>query len=194
LKSHRRNYMTSQAGFTLIEVIIASAIGAMLLAGLSNVVLSGIKAWSTANNRVAASTEVRSFQFVAYDDFARSTVPTLPPGCGTQASPCTTQPLVLVGTLASNSVPPVMSANYQVTYTWDGTDFVDRDLGGNPRHAATDVSAFSWYVDTTGPNPTVVVSLTVTVPRASISGTQAAAFLGDPYSETQVFLFYPRLN
>jgi hypothetical protein len=69
-------------------------------------------------------------------------------------------------------------ASFQVSYTWDGSNFLDRAIAstGVSEHAATNVTAFSWYIDT---DATVVVSLTVTV---------------QSYSESQTFRFDPRLE
>jgi prepilin-type N-terminal cleavage/methylation domain-containing protein len=168
----------SQAGYTLVELIIALAISGFLMVALTSVVLTAVRAAATASNRVEASGQIRSFQSFAADDFARSGVPD-GGGCGTPATPCTTQPIVLVGTQVSNSTQPAAST-VQVTYTWDGSSFVDRQVGGGEAiHAATDVTAFLWYVDSSAAHPTVVVSVTVKV------GT---------YSESQEFRFYPRLN
>lgn len=165
-----------QDGYTLVEVIITLAISSLLMSVLVSVILTTTRAFTTATGRVEASSQIRNFGFVAYDDFAQSGVPS-GTGCGTPASPCTTQPLVLTGISASNSPTPTFAA-YQVTYTWDGSDLLDRQLAstGSTTHAATNVTAFSWYVDT---NSTVVVSLTVTV------GT---------YQQSQTFRFLPRLN
>jgi hypothetical protein len=81
---------------------------------------------------------------------------------------------VLIGYQVSNSTP--VPATFQVTYTWDkDAGFLDRAVArGSTAHAATDVSAFSWYVDA---NSTVVVNMTVTV---------------QAYSQSQTFRFYPR--
>lgn len=168
-----------QGGFTLVEVIIALAIGVLLLSVVSSIVLTAWRASSIAGSRVEASSQVRSFEQFAYDDFASSGAPATG-SCGTPSSPCTTQPLVLDGIQASNSTPPVTSP-YQVTYTWDGSDVLDRQVGsGGPlMHAATNVSAFSWYVDTATSSSTVVVKMTVTV---------------GAYSQSQTFKFYPRMN
>jgi prepilin-type N-terminal cleavage/methylation domain-containing protein len=168
----------SQAGYTLVEVIIASAIGAILMAALTSVILTSVQATNTARSRVEASSQIRSFQFFARDDFAYSSLP-VPNGCGTAANPCTTQPIVLSGLRASNSTTPV-AAPYTTTYTWDGSAFVDRQAGSAPAdHAAIDVTAFSWYLAGTAPKQSVIVAMTVTV-----SG----------YSESQTLAFYPEVN
>ncbi len=166
-----------QGGFTLVELVITSALSVIVMSALAEVILTTVRAGSVATSRVEASSQIRNFEYRAYDDFARSAVPA-PGGCGTPANPCTTTPLTLSGTQVSNSVPPVAAA-YQVTYAWDGSAFLDRSGGGALTHMATNVSSFSWYVDGAPPNQTVVVSLTVTVQR---------------YSESQTFRFYPRLN
>jgi prepilin-type N-terminal cleavage/methylation domain-containing protein len=167
-----------QAGYTLVEVVITVAIGAVVMGALTSVILTSVRAADTASSRVEASAEIRNFEFFAYDDFAASKVQA---GIScTQQSPCTTQPLVLSGTRVSNTNPPV-SGPIDVTYTWDGSSSLDRESSGSGGgiHIATDVSAFAWYIDTSGTFPTVVIQLTITVRS---------------YSESQNFLFYPRLN
>ncbi|TMG69190.1 MAG: prepilin-type N-terminal cleavage/methylation domain-containing protein [Chloroflexi bacterium] len=152
----QRSYLRGQGGFTLVELIVSVAIGALLLSALTSVVLTSWRGATVASSRVEASSQIRNFEYFAYDDFARSGIP------NGSACPCTTQPLLLSG----------------VTYTWDGGSFLDRAVAstGATEHAATDVSAFTWYVDT---NSTVVVSLTITI---------------QAYSESQTFRFYPRVN
>ena len=172
MKSRSRS--SSQAGYTLVEVIIALAIGALLMVALTSVIFTAVKATSVASNQVEASAEVRNFEYYAYDDFARSSLPSA--GTCTPSSPCTTQPLTLSGIQVTNTTAQPQPVT--VSYTWDGTANLDRSVGGSgsSRHTATDVTAFDWYVDT---NSTVVVSMTVTV------GT---------YSETETFRFYPRMS
>src|SRR4029077_10301156 len=129
--------------------------------GLTSVIYTSVHANDIASSRVEASSQIRSFQFFAYDDFAHSDIPDSS-GCGTEGDPCTTEPIVLSGPQVANSIDPV-PAPYQVSYSWDGAGLLDRTITGDlPIHAAVDVSAFSWYVDGTAPNQTVVVSMTVT--------------------------------
>jgi prepilin-type N-terminal cleavage/methylation domain-containing protein len=173
-----RRYLRGQGGYTLVEVIIASAIGAILMGGLTSVIMTSVRAGNVASSRIETSSQIRSFQFFAYDDFARSSVPS-PSGCGTVDDPCTTEPIELSGQQVPNTTTPV-PAPYDVSYTWDGDSFVDRQSNANPAaHAAVDVTQFSWYVDGTAPNQTVVVSMTVTVRS---------------YSESQTLRFYPRVD
>jgi prepilin-type N-terminal cleavage/methylation domain-containing protein len=169
------SYARSQDGYTLIEVVIASAIGAILMTALTSVVLTSVGAANIATSRVEASSQIRNFEFFAYDDFARSPMPN-PNGCvGSPPTQCT---IGLSGVQASNSPTPV-TAPYPVTYSWDvGTGFLERVVGSNPAiHAATNVIAFSYYDD--APTRTVVVSLTVKV---------------QSYTEYQTFRFYPRVG
>jgi prepilin-type N-terminal cleavage/methylation domain-containing protein len=180
LKKSMAAYAHSQGGYTLVEVVVAVAIGAILMTALTSVILTATKSATIATSRIEASGQIRNFEFFAYDDFALSGVP-VPSGCGTVGNPCTTQPIVLSGKQASNSVTPVM-ADYSVTYTWVGSAFLDRQVGPDPAsavHMATNVTDFSWYVDVSAPHPTVVVNLTVTV---------------QSYSQSQTWLFYPRVN
>jgi prepilin-type N-terminal cleavage/methylation domain-containing protein len=169
------SYAHSQAGYTLIEVVIASAIGAILMTALTSVILTSVGAANIATSRVEASSQIRNFEFFAYDDFARSPMPS-PNGCvGLPPTQCT---IALTGFQASNSTTPVTAA-YPVTYTWDVVSgFLDRAVGSNPAiHAATNVIAFSYSDDVA--TRTVVVSLTVKV---------------QSYTEYQTFRFYPRVG
>jgi prepilin-type N-terminal cleavage/methylation domain-containing protein len=177
VKARLARYGRSQDGFTLVEVVITSAIGLVVMSALTSVILTSYNASKIATSRIEASGEIRNFQFFAHDDFAHSVMPA-PSGCGTQGNPCTS-PIVLSGTQVSNSVAPV-PAPFQVTYTWDGSEILDRQIGGGPAsHMGTDVTSFSWYLDGAAPNQTVVVSLTVTV---------------GAYSESQAFRFNPQVN
>jgi prepilin-type N-terminal cleavage/methylation domain-containing protein len=180
MRSDARGYLRGQGGYTLIELLIASAIAVIVMTGLTSVVLTSWRAVTTATSRVEASSQVRSFEFYARDDFALSSVP-IPSGCaGTAVSPCTTQPIVLQGLQASNAASPSAS-QVHVTYTWDaGTGVLDRQEGAGPSaHAATDVSAFSWYIDGTAPYQTVVTTISITV---------------QSYTETQTLRFHPYVS
>jgi prepilin-type N-terminal cleavage/methylation domain-containing protein len=178
MKTAFMRYAKDQSGYTLVELIVASAIGLFVMTGLTSVVLTTYRAGTTATSRIEASSQIRNFQFEAYDDFALSNLP-VPNGCaGTAASPCTT-PIALQGMQASNAPNPTTSA-YQVTYTWDGSNLLMRQVNGNPAvEAANGVTAFSWYLDGAGSHQIVVVTISVTV---------------QSYTETQVLRFYPRVN
>src|SRR6267143_1037220 len=78
---HRR-----QAGFTLIEVVIASALGLMVMGALTSVVLTTVLSDNIASARVQASAQVRNLQFASYDDFVHARAP-VPSGCGTSGVP-----------------------------------------------------------------------------------------------------------
>lgn len=177
MKATLWRYARSQGGFTLVELLVASAIGLIVLTGLTSLVLTTWRAGAIATSRVEASGQIRSFQFEAYDDFALSGVPTLTSCSAGSPPPCT---IALSGLLASNSAVP-LPASFQVIYVWDGVN-LDRQTGGSAKHAATDVSAFSAYLAGTSPHQTVVVTMTVTIPSVP------------PYSETQTLQFYPRVN
>jgi prepilin-type N-terminal cleavage/methylation domain-containing protein len=169
--------LRSQEGFTLVELLVASAIGVIVMTGLTSVVLTSWRAGSIATGRILASSQIRNFEFAAQDDFALSALPT-PSGCAaTIGSPCTTQVIALQGSRASNAAPPSINP-YSVSYTWDGTGLVFRQVGANsPVEAATNVSAFSWYID--GSSQTVVVTMSVTV---------------QSYTQTQTFRFHTEVN
>ncbi len=163
----------AQAGFTLIELIVATTIGLVVMTALGSVLFTTYQANTIATSRVQASSILGLFQATAHDDFALSSVPPLPGDCGSSAQPCTQQPIQLAGCRG-----PAQS--YRATYTWNsGTKVVARTLNGvSVNAAATGVSDFSWYVDSSAPNKTVVITLTVNV------GT---------YLQTQTLRFYPQV-
>lgn len=170
-----------QAGFTLIELIIATSIGLMIMGALTSVVLTTAQAANTATARIEASAQVRNLQLSANDDFVLSRAPS-PSGCGTSNNPCHTQALVLQGSRMPNTTTGT-AAPYTATYVWNSSSsVVTRQVATGSRVVATNVTAFAWYVDATGASPTVVVSMTVTV-----------AFYNTSYSESQTFRFYPRV-
>lgn len=171
-----QHHAKGQAGYTLVELIITAALGALLMSAIGSIFLTSWRAMNIATSRVEASSQIRNFEYFAYEDFAAATVPSTG-ACGTAAVPCTTEPLTLSAT-AVNGQPPVPSS-YQVTYVWDGSNLVNRQLGSATVHAATNVTSFSWFVDSGTPTPTVVINVTVQE---------------QSYSESQTFRFHPRAN
>lgn len=171
-----------QAGFTLVELIVATAIGTLVMGALVSIVLTVSISSNIATTRADASAQIRNFQLAAYDDLALSSAPT-GSGCGTASNPCTSQPIVLQGMRVPNQVTG-SPGNYSVTYTWSpDTKEVTRQAGTSSRTVTRDVTGFSWYVDTSGDHPVVVVILTVTESTYNAS-----------YSETQTFRFLPRVT
>jgi prepilin-type N-terminal cleavage/methylation domain-containing protein len=171
-----------QAGFTLIELVIATSLGLVVLSALTSVVVTTMLADNTARARVEASTQVRSFQAFADDDFVLAKAPA-PSGCGSSGNPCTTQDLLLQGSRVPNVIGGV-PAPYTVRYAWDaGRQQVTRYTGASSVVIASNVTAYSWFVDRTSAKPTVVVRMTVTI--ATYNAT---------YSESQTFLFSPRIT
>lgn len=171
-----------QAGYTLIELIIASAIGLMVMGALTSIFVTMALGANTATSRVEASSQIRNFQLTAYDDFALSRPPT-PAGCGTPVSPCTTQDMVLTGDRMPNEIGAV-AAPFTARYTWDpNQQSVTRFVGSSSRVAASSVTDYSWYVDQSGQHPVIVVNISVTV-----------GFYNTSYTESQTLLFYPRVT
>lgn len=173
----------AQAGYTLIEVIIATAIGLMVMSALTSVIVTTVIGTNAATSRVEASSQVRTFELSAYDDFALSRPPA-PTGCGTGPGDlCTTQQMTLRGSRMPNQVGGVATP-YTVVYAWDpGLHQITRTTGGASRVAASNVTGFTWYVNTNGAQPVVVVSMSVTV-----------GFYNTTYTDSQTFLFYPRVT
>ena len=172
-----------QAGYTLVELIVATTIGTMVLGALTSVLLTTVLTGNVATSRVEAANQVRSFQLSAYDDMALSTIPG-PAGCGTQADPCTTEAIVLQGSRVPNQ-PAGSPAPYSVSYVWDSaTRLITRRVSGGPsKTIATNVSSFSWYVDAATGRPTIVVDLTVRM-----------ATYNAIYTDSESLRFYPRLT
>jgi prepilin-type N-terminal cleavage/methylation domain-containing protein len=172
----------AQAGFTLIEVMVATAIGLVVLSALTSIVLTTMIGANAATGRIEASAQIRSFQLFAYDDFALSRPPA-PTGCGTQTSPCTTQAMLLSGYRMPNQASGAATP-FSVAYSWSpAPQSVSRAIGSSRQIAADNVTAFSWYVDSTADHPVVVVAMTVTI-----------AFYNTTYRESQTLLFYPRVT
>jgi len=177
----------AQAGFTLIEVIIATALGLLVLSALTSVVMTTSMAAATITGRVETSAQIRNFQFAADDDFALARPPT-PSGCGTSSSPCTTA-IVLLGNLMPNDAnPTVPAAPFTVRYVWDPnlqivTRFTEKGqkppAGSSLAHHG--VLVVHRYV---GAHHTVVIAMTVTV-RGSF---------GTIYNESETLRFYPRVT
>jgi prepilin-type N-terminal cleavage/methylation domain-containing protein len=177
----------AQAGFTLIELIIATAIGLVVMTGLTSVMFTAYRADRQATSRVEAAGQIRTFQQSAFRDFALSSVPPAPPSCGSATTPCTQEPIQLSGcSITTNDGGAThVWQSHKATYTWNNsTQVVTRDVGsGVTFPAASHVSAFSWYVDGTSPNQSVVVTIAVTVNWAQSS----------PYTQSQVLRFYPNV-
>lgn len=171
-----------QAGFTLIEVVIASALGLMVMGALTSVVLTTVLSDNIASARVEASAQIRNLQSTAYDDFVHARAP-VPSGCGTSGNPCTTQELILQGSRMPNDIGGVAAPD-TVRYTWDPSlQVVTRYAGISSRVAASNVTAYSWYIDGSGAYPSLVISMTVTIPSYNAT-----------YSQSQTLRFYPRIT
>ena len=176
-----------QAGFTLVELIIATAIGLVVMTGLTSIMFTAYRADRQATSRVEAAGQIRTFEQSAFKDFTLSSVPQTPPTCGTKATPCTQDPIQLSGcSITSNDGGAThVWQSHKVTYTWNNTtQVVTRNVGaGVTFPAASDVTAFSWYLEGTSPNQSVVVTIAVTVNWAQSS----------PYTQSQAFRFYPQV-
>jgi len=163
--------LSAQAGFTLVELILTVALGALLMGALISAFLTTSRATQGATGRVEASGQIRNFEYFAYEDFTGSAVTDFDPGC-TPSSPCQTQ-VALTEVKFDNP-----TQTFTVTYGWDqSAQVLDRTVASAPPlHAAINVTGYQWYLDA---NNTVVVTLTITV---------------DSYADTQTFRFYPRRN
>lgn len=170
MSATRAARLRSQSGFTMIELLVATVIASVILVALTSVVFTTYQADQTATSRVEASGELRNFQQVAYDDFAGSTIPTAPGGCGTSGQPCTQAAIQLSG-CAMNGAGTLQQRT--VSYTWTAaSDTIERQVNSSTvETTASGVTAFNWYLDGTAPNQSVIVSLTVTVKAVSQSET-----------------------
>lgn len=171
-----------QGGYTLIELIVATAIGLIVMGALTSIVLTTVLGDNAATGRIEASAQIRNYQLMAYDDFALSRPPATP-GCGAKASPCTTEAMTLAGYRMPNQATGVAVA-FTASYVWDPSrQTVGRTVAGATQIAAGNVTSYSWYVDSSGGEPVVVVAITVTI-----------ADYNTTYTESQTLLFHPRVN
>ncbi len=175
--SQRR--MHQQGGFTLIELMIATAIGLVVLTALTSVLFTTYQANQIATSRVEASGQIRNFEETAYDDFALSSLPPTPGSCGSAGQPCTQDSIQLKGCAMTNSATPSLQSR-TIAYAWNkGTQSIDRHVNAAPVNpVASSVTAFSWYIDGVAPSQSVVVTMTVTI---------------STYSQTQTLRFHPRV-
>jgi prepilin-type N-terminal cleavage/methylation domain-containing protein len=171
--------MRLQGGYTLIELMIATAIGLVVMSALTSVVFTTYRANQIATSRVEASGQIRNFEETAYNDFAFSSLPATPGSCGSSAQPCTQDPIRLQGCAMTNSVTPSLQSR-TIAYAWNkGTQLIGRNVNAvsvNP--AASNVTGFSWYIDGVPPGQSVVVTMTVTILA---------------YSQSQTLRFHPRV-
>lgn len=168
-----------QGGYTLIELMIATAIGLVVMSGLTSVVFTTYRANQIATSRVEASGQIRNFEETAYDDFAFSSLPATPGSCGSSAQPCSQDPIQLQGCAMTNSATPSLQSR-TIAYAWNkGKQLIGRNVNTVPVNpAATNVTVFSWYIDGVAPRQSVVVTMTVTILD---------------YSQSQTLRFYPRV-
>src|SRR5436309_15246460 len=94
MSRRREDRLRRQAGYTLIELMIASAIGLLVMCALTSVVVTTMIGTNAVTGRVETSGQIRNFELFAYDDFALSHPPARS-GCGIAASPSTTQAMVM---------------------------------------------------------------------------------------------------
>jgi hypothetical protein len=69
-----------------------------------------------------------------------------------------------------------------ITYSWDPTQhLVTRQIdGGGARTIASNVTSYSWYIDSGGAHPSVVIALTVTEVNYNATFTEVQTFRFNP--------------
>jgi Tfp pilus assembly protein PilW len=78
-----RRLLREESGFSLVEMVIASFITLILLAGLSDLFVSGLRATSNANYRLTSQSGVRlAFDRLEYEARCASTATLLSSGAG----------------------------------------------------------------------------------------------------------------
>jgi prepilin-type N-terminal cleavage/methylation domain-containing protein len=97
-----RRLLHDESGFTLTEMLVASAVMLIVLAGLSNVFVSGLRASSTTNATLASQTSVH----VAFDRLEYET------RCASQAT------LLSGGTGVVLTLPTQCSHSNSTNLTW----------------------------------------------------------------------------
>ena len=172
----------------MIELLVAMAIGVLILSALTSVLLTTYRADQAAINRIEVSGELRNFQQTAYDDFASSALPAPPGGCGTSSQPCTQDAINLQSCALSSAAAPTKRV---VAYQWiSATQVIQRQVGSiTVNSAANNVTAFAWYVDGAAPNQSVVVSLTVQ--QKGITQSQTMRFYPRVASQMPLYVTSP---
>jgi prepilin-type N-terminal cleavage/methylation domain-containing protein len=160
-----------QAGYTLVEILLAMGISTLLMAGLGLVIYTLFKANNTSDSRLQASSQIRTFQLAFHDDVAHNA------GTIVCANPCTT--LTLSGSRYNQGATGPCSLTVTYAYPSPSPLLISRSVGGKTTQVARNVKAFA---ATVGADNSVTVTLTVQDPTGSFTETQVLYF--DPRPST----------
>jgi len=213
-----------QSGFTLVELLVASSLGVIVMGSLVSVLWVTFRANDTWDPQLQSSAEVRNFQLAFYQDAAQAddsaALGSNLAGCLNPApnAACTKQPINISYSLYSSST---VSAPEFVTYCWTGStdqkvlriasDTSVGPTGGTQTTCsggagwtvvARSVSSWTWYYDdgsTGGLCPSFGTPRTDMSHRRGCIVVNMAVQVNGLASEfmankSQTMLFYPRLD
>jgi type II secretory pathway pseudopilin PulG len=183
----------AQGGYTLVELIIASGLAAVVLAALTSVIFVVNQANRTWSPRLQATGEMRRFEHSFYDDAASGSTPTT----SATVNPCLvpgsapTPPIVVRGlTYSGNTAQP-----YSAVYCFDPIrKTVKRFVGATSTLIARNVTVFSWSLHP-GDNDTIPCTDPSVTPCVIVIDITTTDYNSPPfYTTTQRLRFYPRRN
>jgi prepilin-type N-terminal cleavage/methylation domain-containing protein len=171
------NRRRGEAGFTLVEVLIASTISVLVMSGATMLLYTFYISNFIANSRLQTSGQIRNFQLAFNDDAVLASSSICP------ATPCDNlTTLKLEGCRFSRGDPsPSNPSRFTAVYKWwppttSSPGTVSRTVGGSTIQVARNVPGFT--ADVAGDNS---VTVTLTVQDSS-----------KRYSQTQTLYFHPR--
>jgi prepilin-type N-terminal cleavage/methylation domain-containing protein len=163
--------MRSQAGYTLVEMILALGIGTMLIAGTALLLWTMFTANHTSDVRLQASAQIRNFQLAFHDDVVLNNRPVSITGNCTPPGPCT---ISLSGSRFNQGASG--PGAFSVTYSYSSGTVTRQVSGAGATEVAKNVARFC---------PGVSAGNVVTVNLTAQDSLGA-------YSETQTLKFDPR--
>ena len=204
-----------QAGFTLVEVLVSSVVGVIVIASLGSVVWVVYKATDTWDPQLRASNELRNFQLAFYNDAAQvdeTATPSLA-NC-TKTTQCASPMILGLGRYDGNSVNTEF-VTYCVTGQLATGLLIQRDFSGasqateadcikNGTVVSRDVVNWSWWYEkgdstsqcpspgaprTDGSSRRGCIIVQMTVKETAVGG---ALLGGQDVYKSQTMLFYPR--
>ncbi|MFN2463428.1 MAG: type II secretion system protein J [Candidatus Dormibacteria bacterium] len=161
----------SQGGFTLVEMIIATAVSSILLAGISVLVFTNFSASTIAAQRLQASGQLQNFQVAFYRDAALDNTATNRSPI-IAAAPCD---VVLAG--RRRDAGGTTNTSYSVEYKLSGSD-IRRTVAATTSTVARNVKLFTCALQSDG-------TFQVVISAQDTTGS---------YTQSQTFRFYPRGN
>jgi type IV pilus assembly protein PilW len=171
----QHSIQNKENGFTLVELLIAIAIGLLVLGVLVSTFIIQRKTYDVQeqlaemvqNARAAMDIITREAQMAGFN----------PSGAAFNGIPYSAGQLQISADLNGNGV--TTDANENIVYTFDGANLeIDRDTGGGAQTLAKNIQAFSFSYLDGGGNPTII---TANVRQIQIAITARTAKLDSGY-------------